>query len=175
MLSLQEIQERLKKYDTDKLLDVVKNHKQYGYSAEVRDYALLLLKEKGVSQEDVELTGNMENSNYELASRLYASFENNSKIAFISYSCFFASRITSRIIFHNEAPPVLLLIVSVLLLVTYLVFLAKSFLDQAAFYKTTGEQGESGPLIYFLIGMPFYIIMYFVFRSQMREKMKLIV
>ena len=33
----------LKRFDNDKLIDVVKNYKRYGYDDEIRDYAIRLL------------------------------------------------------------------------------------------------------------------------------------
>ena len=44
----------LKRFDNDKLIDVVKNYKRYGYDDEIRDYAINLLKERGWSVEDFE-------------------------------------------------------------------------------------------------------------------------
>ena len=43
----------LKRFDNDKLIDVVKNYKRYGYDDEIRDYAINLLKERGWSVEDL--------------------------------------------------------------------------------------------------------------------------
>ena len=34
----------LNKFDNDKLIDVVKNYKRYGYDDELRDYAINLLR-----------------------------------------------------------------------------------------------------------------------------------
>ena len=34
----------LNKFDNDKLIDVVKNYKRYGYDDELRDYAINLLE-----------------------------------------------------------------------------------------------------------------------------------
>ena len=37
----------LNKFDNDKLIDVVKNYKRYGYDDEIRDHAIKLLVERG--------------------------------------------------------------------------------------------------------------------------------
>ena len=47
----------LKRFDNDKLIDVVKNYKRYGYDDEIRDYAINLLKERGWSVEDLKTFG----------------------------------------------------------------------------------------------------------------------
>ena len=36
----------INKFDNDKLIDVVKNYKRYGYDDELRDYAINLLGER---------------------------------------------------------------------------------------------------------------------------------
>lgn len=47
----------LKRFDNDKLIDVVKNYKRYGYDDEIRDYAINLLEERGWSVEDLKTFG----------------------------------------------------------------------------------------------------------------------
>ena len=44
--------ERLKKLDTDKLIDVVKNYRQYGYEENLRNSAISLLEERGITTVD---------------------------------------------------------------------------------------------------------------------------
>lgn len=55
---------RLQAMDNNKLMDVVKNHRQYGYSDSVRNTAIEILKSRGVLEEDlilpeIILTNNM--------------------------------------------------------------------------------------------------------------------
>jgi hypothetical protein len=57
----------LNKFDNDKLIDVVKNYKRYGYDDEIRDHAIKLLVERGWSVEDLKTFGYWENSDYEEA------------------------------------------------------------------------------------------------------------
>lgn len=71
----------LKRLDNDKLIDVVKNYKRYGYGAEIRDYAIKLLEERGWSIEDLKTFGYWENSNYEEALMQYKAYCRNSLIA----------------------------------------------------------------------------------------------
>ena len=71
----------LKRFDNDKLIDVVKNYKRYGYDDEIRDYAINLLKERGWSVEDLKTFGYWENSDYEEALIQYKAYCRNSLIA----------------------------------------------------------------------------------------------
>ena len=71
----------LNKFDNDKLIDVVKNYKRYGYDDEIRDHAIKLLVERGWSVEDLKTFGYWENSDYEEALIQYKAYCRNSLIA----------------------------------------------------------------------------------------------
>jgi lipopolysaccharide export system permease protein len=169
-----ELQQRLKRLDSDKLMDVVKNYRQYGYTMEIRNYALTLLEERGISHSDLLLTGNLENKSYDFANDLLSSFSRNSKLAFLFYGLLLLIKAVGiwfnpETDFTNMALEIGFLLTTVL----YFIFLIKSFLNQSDFYKATGEQfGFDGALVYLLFGLPFYFVMYFVFQNQMKERMK---
>lgn len=171
-----ELHERLKKLDTNKLIDVVKNYRQYGYNEDVRNYALSLLEEQGISKTDLQLTGNLENTSFNYASDLLETFRSNSKLAFLLYVLLIIVKLIAiwfspQSGFGNK----MLLIAFILCAVLYLIFLIRSFLNQSEFYKTTGEDfGTDGALVYILLGMPFYFFMYFVFQKQMNERLQMV-
>ena len=167
---------RLKSLDNNKLIDVVKNYRQYGYSEEIRSEALKILDERGIDEMTLKLTGNFDNTTYDEAARHFEDFKRNSRIAFILYGAFLT--MTLLLVwfipdFHGLG--LIIAIIPVALLFTFLFFLIRSFLNQAQFYKTNGkEYGADGAIIYLILGMPFYIFMYFYFRNQMRNLMKTI-
>lgn len=66
--------ERLKKLDTDKLIDVVKNYRQYGYDENLRNSAISLMENRRITKEQLKLTGNFVNRTYAFADELYKSF-----------------------------------------------------------------------------------------------------
>lgn len=166
--------QRLKHLDDKKLMDVVKNYRQYGYNISIRAKAISILGERGFSEETLELTGNMYNKTYDYAETLYSSFKRNSKVAFILFSLLLITNISTSI-FVVSANYLTSVSVSINAIATilYLLFLIKSFLNQNKFYKVTNDDyGTEGVLMYFLLGMPLYIVMYFYFGNQMKEKMK---
>jgi len=170
-MELSEIKERLNKFDSNKLIDIVKNYKQYGYNDEIRTYALNLLAENGISKLDLQMTGEYENVTYNSANTLYESFKKNSRFAFICYILVFVSKIISPLL--NIEPNLLITIIFFAAVILYLIFLIRSFLNQSDFYKLAGDNyGSEGALVYFFLGMPFYMILYFFFQSQMKEKLK---
>jgi hypothetical protein len=168
--------ERLKKLDNDKLIDVVKNYRQHGYDEGLRNQAIAILEERGLSKEDLQLTGNFDNHSYEFAGEIYNSFSKNSKIAFILYGLLLIMTFVVPFLgIQSEAAGMIVLIVNLVLIFAFLGFLLLSFVNQNQFYKSVGQDyGSEGALIYLLLGMPFYIFAYFYFRGQMKERMKLI-
>src|SRR6476661_4403749 len=84
-MQLSGIEDRIMKLDNGKLVDLVKNYRQYGYQEEIRDFALAVLKRRGISKDDLQFTGNLENKSYNYAHDVFASFKRNTVVAFITY------------------------------------------------------------------------------------------
>jgi hypothetical protein len=166
--------DRLNNLDNKKLIDVVKNYRQYGYDENMRSTAISILDTRGITKEQLEITGNFDNSTYDYATELYESFSKNSKIAFVLLLIILLTNILIPIIaLNSELIASLLLILNFLMFIGYIIFLIKSFLNQNQFYKTINQDyGTEGAFMYLLLGMPFYFIMYFYFRKQMNEKLR---
>ena len=164
--------ERLINLDDRKLIDVVKNYRQYGYDEKMRASAVSILDSRGITKKQLELTGNFDNNTYDYAIEIYSSFSKNSKIAFLLFVLVLLTNILIPIIAQNsELFANSIIVVSFFVFIAYFIFLIKSFLDQNRFYKTINQNyGMEGILMYLFLGMPFYIIMYFYFRKQMKEK-----
>ena len=167
-------QDKLQKFDNDQLIDIIKNYRQYGYDDSLRENAISILEERGISKEQLQETELYENESYDYAKDVFKSFQRNSKMAFFIYLAFFVSKILLSFVAEEEY--ILLTIFGVLTIVLpilFIIFLVLSFINQNQFYKILGQNyGTEGVLLYVFLGMPFYIIMYFFFRNQMKEKMK---
>ncbi len=169
--------EKLKSFNNIKLIDVVKNYKQYNYDESLRKIALDILNERGVSEEDLKLSGNFENSEFKNAEGLYRNFRKYSRTAFICYLLIFGFEILGNFLDTDYATLTkILLICSFTALLLYFVFLIKSILTERNFYNSIGKkQGLSTVLIYIFIGMPFYFLMYFYFNKHlMKDEMMMI-
>ncbi len=170
----EEILSRLKGLNTEKLIEVVKNYRQFKFDEKIRNYAISLLAERGISWEQLEQTGTFLNQNYDYELNVYRAFRRNSTIAFIAYLVFMASTLLfSFLTIQSVAPGPIHPALKITAVVLYLVYLIKSFINQSQFYRAIGEDyGANGIIVYFLFGMPLYLFMYFFFRDQMREKLK---
>ncbi|CAA0170550.1 conserved membrane hypothetical protein [Tenacibaculum maritimum] len=165
--------ERLNKLEDSKLIDVVKNYRQYGYDDELRATAISILNDRGITKEQLQLTGDFDNKTYDYAQELYNSFGKNSKIAFILYGVLLLTNILVPIIASDsESLGLFTLVLNWGALIGYFIFLIKSFMNQSQFYNAINKDyGTEGALLYLFLGMPFYVFMYFYFRNQMKDKM----
>jgi hypothetical protein len=168
--------EKLKSLSNDKLIDAVKNYRQFGYEVATRDLCLDILSERGYSKELLEKSGNLSNSNYQSAQIIFDSFNKNSKLAILMLVTFIITFTLLTIYL-----PVTLSNIFIMLIVCfgiygfYIFYLVKSFIDQNQFYKIIGKGDLSESVwVFLLVGTLFYIFYYFYLRKQMKEQMKII-
>lgn len=171
---MKNITKKLNKLDNSKLIDVVKNYRQYDYDDDLRATAISILDKRGIRKDHLQLTGNLENKTYDYAHELFNSFTKNSKITFILYIILLLTNSIGSTIFSiSESIGLFTVVLNWGTLLGYFIFLIKSFINQTQFYKVIKKgYGIEGALLYLFLGMPFYIFMYFYFRNQMKEKMK---
>jgi hypothetical protein len=170
------LKEHFQTFSDNRLIEVVRNAKQFGYDDSIRNAALQILKERNITEEDLQLTGNLTNYKYDYTRSLYNSYIINSRIAFLSYGAFVIFQTIT--IFHfidiNQSGMFYLLF-SLALLLLFFVSLVRSFFDHMNFYKSIEKElGVGDQIIFFIIGMPFYIFMYFFYKSQMKEEMQMV-
>ena len=135
----------LKRFDNDKLIDVVKNYKRYGYDVEIRDYAINLLEERGWSVEDLKTFGYWENSDYEEALIQYKAYCRNSLIA------------------------VCVLVLSLCMLAPiYLVFVFMAYRNVCKFYQALGRKEEA----VFSFDLCWHVLLFFYLKEKMKEELK---
>ncbi len=163
-------------YSDARLIEVVKNAKQFGYDESIRCLALEVLKERGITEDDLALTGNLTNSKFDYSQEVFYSYNTASKTAFIAYFVGLCMRAIDVFnLFGIDHPGLIFQLVFGLVIVSFLIALTKSFFDHLNFYKSIGKDpGTGDQLIFFLLGMPFYIVMYFFYRSRMKEELLMI-
>ncbi|HNV52288.1 MAG TPA: hypothetical protein PKM28_05325, partial [Tenuifilaceae bacterium] len=76
-----EINEKLKSFDDSKLIDIVKNYRQYKYDENIRNVAISILESRGIDLDTLKLRGDFINKSYDDAKQEFESFEKSSKIA----------------------------------------------------------------------------------------------
>ena len=163
----------LQKLNDHKLMDVVKNYKQYGYSENLREEAIRLLEERGLSVEFLQMSGNFENKDYDYAEGLYHSFIRNSKIAIIllvgifvvlGIAFFLLPEVT-----HYPAT-----ILGLIMLVGYFIFARRASSDYKTFYEVIdgGQSYGDNYMTQFFVGRDLLVFLNFYLKEDMRERLK---
>ena len=166
-----ETNEKLKSFDDQKLVDIVRNYRQYGYSDDIRNNALSILESRGIDLEELKLRGDLANSTYDAAKQEFEAFESASKFAFIFYILAVILRIVTSLAKDNEVLQLVFIILFWLSTMVYIIFLIRSFICQSRYYNLIGKkENQQIPWLYFTFGVFLYVVMYFVFRKQVRDE-----
>jgi hypothetical protein len=169
---MNDIKAKLDTYDDLKLIDIVKNYRQYGYDETLKATVLDILNERGIRKEDLMQTGNLSNTLFDNADILLKSYKTNAQTAFWCYiGMVICTLITSFV--SQETVVYVTNKLSWGLFFSFFYYLCLSFFNQFQFYKIIKKDMSSWDiLIYFFIGLPFYALLYFFFRERMESDLK---
>jgi len=167
--------DRLRSLDNEKLIDVVKNYRQYNYDTIIRNAAIGILGDRGIDKEQLKLTGNFENQTYNIAENIFISFNRNSIIAVVFYILTIITAILLPMFLDSEHLEIITLTFTLITVILYFVFFIRSFINQIDFFKIIGQHPGSGiTIIFFFIGVPLYVFLYLYYRNRMKEELRLI-
>lgn len=166
--------ETLESYNNDKLIDVIKNYRQYDFDISYRNSALSILKTRGITEEQLKYSGNLVNDNYESGLRYLASFKENSAVALVLYIFMLLFGIGGLVLRNNGFPilGIILLVFAVFAAILFNIALFKSFEDQSSFYKILDKNRTSNIFMLIFVGMPLYFIYTLYFNKKMNEELK---
>ena len=164
----------LNSYSDKKLIDIVKNYRQYDMDESYRNTALKLLDSRGITEEELRFGGNLRNENYENALRYRASYIENSNMSFKLYFTYVIPLIAGLILNNNGFPTLgkILIGLGIFVAILFLITLFKSFLSQQNFYKLLGKNISSNMLVVIVLGIPLYFFYYYFYKKKMQEDIK---
>lgn len=166
--------QKLRQLNTQELIDIVKNYRQYRYDETVRQAAIDLLRKRGISTEALEASGQMENSTYDAATHILASFNRNGNLALIFFVGFFLFIVLSLVLGYEDVAMQrwfrILTAVSALL---YFIFSRRALADQRDFYQAIQKRKVAeDSLLVSRMGSFFFILTYLHLRGQMKEELQ---
>ena len=166
--------ERLRSLKDNGLIDIVKNYRQYGYDESTRQNALVILESRGISVDDLKLSGNFTNVEYESVKDIYNKYKSTTNLTLFFYTGIFIFRLLGNFRMP-EYVGIALGIIWLIAFILFFVYLIKSFILHNDFYKKIGKNlSNAEQVAFFLLGMPFYVIMFFYYRNLMKDEMKII-
>ena len=161
-------------YSNDKLIDIVKNYRQYDIEERYRNTSLKLLNERGITEEELRFGGNLHNENYENALRYKTAYDENSSMSLKLYLFYVLFGISGAVLRNNGFPTlgVIMLIIGIMSLLLFLITLTKAFINQSNFYKLLEKNTASNIFIVLFIGIPLYFLYFNFYKKKMKEDLK---
>ena len=160
----------LKDFENDKLIDIVKNFRQFGLSLNYKQTALKILNSRGISELELKIGGNLSNQKYENALRLYIDFKENSKLALVLNTLTIVLGFGSSVLSYNDFPIIgtTLSGIAILTLLFFVVVFQKTTLNQSDFYKLLSIKFLKNSFVFIILGIP----LFFLYRPYFVKKMK---
>ena len=158
-------------YDNDKLKKLISNYNPSDYTIEYKNSAVSILVSRGITRQELKLTGSLNNQHYEEAVRLKDEYEEDSKLAFITSIISSVLSILGRVLENNKFPTLgnTLFIIGIIVFIIFILSLIKSFTKHSDFNKHIGKPKSINALLYVLFGLTFYFIFYFIQRKQINK------
>ena len=160
----------LGQFENNKLIDVVKNFRQFGLSLNYKQTALRILNTRGISELELKMGGNLSNQNYENALRLYIDFKENSKLALVLNVLTIVIGFCGSFLSNNEFPILgqILSGIAILSLIFFVVVFQKTTSNQSDFYKLLSIKFLTNSFVFIILGIP----LFFLYRPYFVKKMK---
>ncbi len=165
----------LNSYEDNKLINIAKNHKEFGYKVIYRNTALKILNSRGITNQQLKFSGNFINREYEQAINLKDKYEEDAKLTFVLYIISFLTSIPGAILDNNNFPKTgttLFLIGSLIELLLIFSFI-KFCVSQYNYYKHTGKSLTSSNFLVYLLGIPLFFIVYFFQKKEFEKDLDL--
>lgn len=163
-------------YSNDKLIDVIKNYRQYDLDITYRNSSIAIMADRGITEQELQFGGNLANEQYESALRQMKAYSENSLLAFRLYFFTLLGDIVGPVLNNNGFPTIGTILFGLGLVATlvYLIFLFKSFSNLQAFYKQTPDRSNINIYALLVLGIPLYFLIYFYYKNKLKEDIKTI-
>lgn len=162
-------------HSNDKLIDIIKNYRQYELDESFRNTSIEILNDRGITEEELRFGGNLFNETYENAIRYKTAFDEYARMAMISYIFGVLFTIVGAVLNNNGFPTLgkILFIVGIVMAILFLITFIKTLLNQTNFYKVTGiKKTAANMVVLWILGVPLYFLYYYNFNKQMSDDLK---
>ena len=155
--------EKINGYDNEILIRIVKEAKQFGYSNDYRNKALKILESRNITQDELLLSNNLYNIEFNKVEELNKQYKIYSKITFVAYLVMLA------ISFLGKPETVITIIVTLIVAGVFYSALLKSQLLLDEIGTIMDKKMDLNIFLVVLAGFPFFILFYFYNRSYLKE------
>jgi len=164
----------LEGYDNNKLIDVIKNYREYDYSIAYKNSSVAILEARGITAQELKIGGHFTNHKYEEAVRLKDIYVEDSKLTFALYIAI-PLILLGSILKHSEFPLLgnIIFITGIVIGVLFLFSFMKSFNSYSNLMKHLDRSNSGNALIFILFGIPLYIANYYIQNKQIEKELYL--
>ena len=161
----------LDQFENKKLIDIVKNFRQFGLSLNYKQTALKILNSRGISELELKMGGNLSNQTYENALRNYIDFKENSKLALILNLLTIILGFGGSILSNNEFQIIgqSMSVIAILSLIFFVVVFQKTTSNQSDFYKLLNVKFLTNAFVFIILGIPLFFLYRIFFIKKMKE------
>ena len=165
---------QLDAYSDNKLIDLLKNYRQYDLDRSYKNTALQILNSRGVTEQELRFGGNLVNEKFESALRYKNSYNENSRIGFFLYLVALIFDLAGAILNNNGFPTLgkVILGIGILATVLYIIAFIKAIISQSNFYKALNKKVMTNSIVLVILGIPLYFLYFIYFNRKMKEDLK---
>ena len=158
----------------DKLIDIIKNYHQYDYTESYKNSSIKILKNRGITEEELRLSGSLSNQSYEDANREMDLYNENSKVALGTYIIYLILTIIGLVFNNNNLPSLAIIsgVIGAIMIIGFLVYFIKSYTHLTNFYNLLNKKNAVNSVGLVIIGIPLYFLIYFYFKKKLAEDIK---
>ncbi|MGR7813863.1 LptF/LptG family permease [Lacinutrix undariae] len=159
-------------FNEDKLIDVIKNYNNYDYDETIIPIAYQLLKEKGLSDIQIQAEGIVIDTNYFASKTLVKDYSDYALTTFISYSIGAVLILLFFILKNNKLEELAqtLLNLSMVAFVFFIIYSIVSSVVLIRFYKSLKFKTKTPQYISLIFGAIFYPITYFLIKNKVKQE-----
>lgn len=163
--------DKLKGFENHKLIDLIQNYRQYGFNIDHKNYALNILEQRGVSELELRMSGQLINESYENGVRHLEDYHENATLGVLAHSVFLIFGIIGLVLNNNGGPEVgnILLLIAILSLVLFLIVFPKVLKYQSEFYKILNKKFTTNNVIFIIVAFPLFFLYRLYFNRKMKE------
>ncbi|WP_439653977.1 LptF/LptG family permease [Seonamhaeicola sediminis] len=165
----------LNSYDNNKLINIAKNHKEFGYKTIYRNTALAILNKRGITNEQLKFSGDFTNREYEQTITLKNKFEEDAKLTLILYVLAYPITIIGGVFKNNWFPSlgVSLLIVGIIFWGLFIASFIKTVVGETNYRKHVGKGINVNYVLLHVLGIPLYFVVYFLQKEELKKDLNL--
>ena len=159
------------RFENEKLIDLVKNYRHYGLSIAHKTNALQLLEQRGITELELKLSGNLSNESFESGVRHLEDYHENATLANYAHLTLLIFGISGLVLNNNGLSSVgkILVVIGIFSALLFLVLFTKVLKNQSEFYKILIKKFMTHNVVFIILALPLFFLYRLYFNKKMNE------